>query len=82
MLDHTFHVNNAEYIKWIMDNLPAGASGSAPFRISIEFLNETQPDESVSVYISNAPSLDDKNIYFKVSNNHSTAVVASLNFNS
>lgn len=22
MLDHTFHVNNAEYIKWVFDNLP------------------------------------------------------------
>ena len=78
MLDHTFHVNNAEYIKWIMDNLPAGAPHNAPYRFSIEFLNETQPDESVSVYRCNAISQDDRNTYFKVCNNHSTAVVASL----
>ena len=78
MLDHTFHVNNAEYIKWIMDNLPAHAPAAAPYRFSIEFLNETQPDESVSVLVGSVPSADGSTTYFKLNNNHSTAVVATL----
>lgn len=78
MLDHTFHVNNAEYIKWIMDNLPPQAPAQAPYRFSIEFLNETQPHESVSVIVCPTQPHDGAATYFKVTNDRATAVVAAI----
>lgn len=77
MLDHTFHVNNAEYIKWVFDCLPAMAPQAAPCRFAIEFLNETMPDETIAVQVYAAG--DEKGTsYFKISNPRSVAVLAAL----
>lgn len=77
MLDHTFHVNNAEYIKWAFDCLPSQAPHEAPYRFAIEFLSETMPDETVTVQ-QYAPQGDNGTTYFKISNPRTAAVVASL----
>jgi len=77
MLDHTQHVNNAEYIKWIFDNLPEGTTQSAPFKLDVEYLQETRPDDEVSIHRLCQP---DGTLLFKISNPRTTAVVATLNF--
>lgn len=76
MLDHTQHVNNAEYIKWIFDNLPEGMTPSAPFKLDVEYQQETRPDEEVSIHRLTLP---DGTLMFKISNSRTTAVVATLN---
>ncbi len=77
MLDHTFHVNNAEYIKWVFDNLPATAPQEAPFRFAIEFLSETKPDETIAVQLYAAKD-EQGTSYYKITNPRTTAVVAAL----
>lgn len=77
MLDHTQHVNNAEYIKWIFDNLPEGTTQSAPFKLDVEYLQETRPDDEVSIHRLCQP---DGTLLFKISNPRTTAVVATLKF--
>ena len=77
MLDHTQHVNNAEYIKWIFDNLPEGTTQSAPYKLDVEYLQETRPDDEVSIHRLCQP---DGTLLFKISNPRTTAVVATLKF--
>lgn len=77
MLDHTQHVNNAEYIKWIFDNLPEGTTQSAPFKLDVEYLQETRPDDEVSIHRLCQP---DGTLLFRISNPRTTAVVATLKF--
>ena len=76
MLDHNGHVNNAEYIKWIFDNLSPEALSviTDSFRFTIEYYNETPPDDNVSV--SRASGEDCT--YFQVSNSRSVAVTAQI----
>jgi acyl-ACP thioesterase len=77
MLDHTFHVNNAEYIKWAFDYLPQAAPQEAPYRFAIEFLSETMPDETVTVQVY-APGGEGGSTFFKISNPRTAAVLAAL----
>ena len=50
MLDHNNHVNNAEYIKWVFDNLAPETLKDlhAGFRFTIEYFQETPPDDPKS----------------------------------
>lgn len=91
MLDHTFHVNNAEYIKWVFDHLPQPPSPSGlnpaldrdalpsgrPFRFAIEFLTETKPDEQVAIDIIQSPA-EPGATYFSIANPRATAVLAAV----
>lgn len=74
MLDHTGHVNNAEYVKWIFDYLPEKDYQEAPFRFKIEYLLETKPSEDVTL---SRAALADATL-FLISNPRSLAVIASL----
>lgn len=76
MLDHTQHVNNAEYIKWIFDNLPAGATPEAPYQLDVEYYQETHPDEEVSISIHH----QDGKHYYQIDNPRATSVLATLTF--
>lgn len=76
MIDHTGHVNNAEYVKWIFDSLPEGFEVSAPFDFHIEYILETLPRESVVINCLQ----DGEGVAFQVANNRSVAVRARLNF--
>lgn len=75
MLDHTQHVNNAEYIKWIFDNLPEGMTTEAPFVLDVEYLQETRLGEDVTI---RRLSQEDGTLIFKIANTRATAVVATL----
>lgn len=74
MLDHTQHVNNAEYIKWIFDNLPEGTTTAAPFKLDLEYIQETHPDEEVSIALLKR----DDGLLFQIKNSRTTAVLATL----
>ena len=89
MLDHTGHVNNAEYIKWIFDNLPHTDFLSAPFCFNIEYLMETQLTETVTlshcqlpecanVACSSSAAPRRVSTYFQITNPRSVAVIANL----
>lgn len=75
MIDHTMHVNNAEYVKWIVDALGHPlAAVDEPFELSLEYLQETHPDETVSVF-----AIPDKDsTYFQISNSREVKVVAKI----
>ena len=46
MLDHTRHVNNCEYIRWVDDNLPEGRRIK---NIEVAYVPETRPGEAVDI---------------------------------
>lgn len=75
MIDHTKHVNNAEYIKWIFDALGDGlAVKTEPFQLSLEYLQETHPNENVSVFNIQ----DGDSTYFQISDSREVKVVAKI----
>lgn len=76
MLDHNNHVNNAEYIKWIFDNLQPTTLKDIHhnFSFTIEYFQETPPNDIISVF--RIPT--DNATYFKISNSHSVAVTAMI----
>ncbi|MCQ2295201.1 MAG: thioesterase [Bacteroidales bacterium] len=78
MIDHTQHVNNAEYVKWVFDHLPEGASTQAPFRLDVEYIRETHPGDAVS--IAHHYQADNNTHYFRIDNSQSTAVIVTLNY--
>ncbi|MBQ6069362.1 MAG: hypothetical protein IJK84_07665 [Bacteroidales bacterium] len=74
MLDHTNHVNNAEYVRWIFDTLPQGSNIATPYHLCIEYLQETQPGEMVTIH--SLPTA--QGTYFSIANPRATAVIAIL----
>ena len=74
MLDHTNHVNNAEYVKWIFDTLPHGTNIPTPYHLCLEYQQETQPAELVTIHRLPTPEAT----YYRISNPRSTAVLATL----
>ena len=79
-LDHTRHVNNAEYMKWFSDAIPeicrprsCGRREIAEF--DINYLKETKyGDPNVFLFGGNY----DNTYYFKLTNSNGTAVTASI----
>lgn len=69
-LDHTNHVNNSEYLRWICDSIPNPNKIST---IEIDFLNETRLNDLVSVnqYSDN---------FIQIINPRGIAANAKLNF--
>lgn len=76
MLDHNNHVNNAEYIKWIFDNLADDTlrDPHRDFRFTLEYFQETPPVDTVSVF--RIPTEDAT--YFQISNSRTVAVTAKV----
>ena len=74
MLDHTQHVNNAEYIKWIFDHLPTDVAPEAPYQLDVEYYQETHPDEEMAISLYR----QDTKLYYKVDNTRTTSVLATL----
>lgn len=77
MIDHTSHVNNAEYIKWICDNLPgADTSVHDPIKnLEIHFHSETHRGEMCKIYKKEE---SDNVFYFKIDNNRGISIVAKV----
>ena len=53
MFDHTRHVNNSEYVRWIDDNLPEGRQLKS---LEISYIAETRKGESVDVFRNQLPT--------------------------
>ena len=74
MLDHTNHVNNTEYVRWIFDTLPHGSDLPTPYHLCLEYMQETQPAEQVTIH--RIPTADAT--YFRIANPRATAVLGQL----
>lgn len=80
-LDHTRHVNNAEYIKWICDAVPelcqprsSGRKEISEFEIN--YLKETRyGDDKVRMYTAQAPNDAE---YFQLTNSTGIAINAMI----
>lgn len=78
MLDHTQHVNNSEYIKWVFDHLPEGYSTAAPFKLHVEYIQETKPGEEVAIKLHR--NADNGELLYQIDNSHcESAVLVTLN---
>lgn len=74
MLDHTQHVNNAEYIRMIFDEYPVECSLDN-LDFEIHYILETQPNDTVSVSRVQAES----STYFQIANSRGVSVLAKIN---
>ncbi len=73
MLDHTRHVNNSEYVKWIDDLRP---DGTAVCDLEIDFLAETRRGEEVAVYRQKAE--DGGKWQYRIDNNRGVSITAQV----
>lgn len=52
MIDHTRHVNNSEYIKWVFDAAhEKGFDADSRFSVELNFQHETKPGDNVNLYL-------------------------------
>ena len=75
-LDHTQHVNNAEYLKWIFDFLPPEVTPAQVKSIDIDYILESRADETISLFRS--PIYNDSELYFKILNPRGDSFIARL----
>ena len=79
-LDHTRHVNNAEYIKWICDSIPEicmsrNGNCSEISEFEINYVRETQyGDPDVSLHCSNSVDGVDLERFYRISNSGGVSV--------
>ena len=77
MLDHTNHVNNSEYIKWIFDCLDGqDFDMDRPFSLELNFQLESRPGENVSVF---RKSTDDT-FWFQIRNPRGVSVISKVTY--
>lgn len=75
MLDHTKHVNNSEYIKWIFDCMEGlDFDLDRPFSLELNFQLETRPGEKVSVF----RKLTDDVVWFQIRNSRGVSVTCKV----
>ncbi len=75
MIDHTDHVNNSEYIKWIFDALnECGFDADQPFGIELNFQHETKVGDTVNVDVRRVDDV----WYAHVTNSVGTSVTAKI----
>ena len=73
MIDHTQHVNNSEYIKWIFDALNLkGFDDSQAFSLELNFQHETKPGDNIAVAVKTV----ENGYYAQVTNSFGTSVNA------
>lgn len=80
MLDHTAHVNNSEYVKWIFDNIEVESNQSqicppsSNFSFEINYLLETQPNETASIFRIH----DNNTSWFQITNSRGISAQAAF----
>ena len=75
MIDHTGHVNNSEYIKWIFDALEqCGFDADRPFSLELNFQHETKPGDTARIAVKK----QDQDFYALVTNSSGTSVTARI----
>lgn len=73
-IDHTFHVNNAEYLRIIFDYLPFEPFSIHKTGIQIDYFLETAQGDTMRVY---RKQMDDA-VWYQICNSHGVSVVAKL----
>lgn len=77
MIDHTGHVNNSEYIKWIFDALnELQFDFDRQFSLELNFQHETKPGDTVAVMARRS----DDSYYAQVINSQGIGVVAKISY--
>lgn len=75
MIDHTRHVNNSEYIKWIFDALDeCGFDADIPFSLELNFQHETKPGDTAKIAVRQIDGVH----FALVANSIGTSVVARI----
>ncbi|MBO4751891.1 MAG: hypothetical protein J5526_03965 [Bacteroidales bacterium] len=72
MFDHTRHVNNSEYVRWIDDNLPDGKQMKS---LEISYIAETRKGESIDVLRN---ELSDGVLQFQLFNDRGLSATAQV----
>ncbi|MBQ9474522.1 MAG: hypothetical protein IJU81_08965 [Bacteroidales bacterium] len=73
MIDHTMHVNNSEYLRWITDVI--NADGIVDYKaIDVDFVAETKCNEKVDIY----KIQDGSTIWFQILNSRGVAIRAKI----
>jgi len=72
MFDHTRHVNNSEYVRWIDDNLPDGMQMKT---LEISYIAETRKNETINVLRN---QLQDGVLQFQLFNNRGLSATAQV----
>ncbi|KWW30048.1 MAG: acyl-ACP thioesterase [bacterium P3] len=73
-IDHTNHVNNAEYLRIISDYLPNNLISLRNTDLRIDFLRETKPDDTLVV----SRKQDNNANWFCISNSQGVSTVARV----
>lgn len=73
-IDHTFHVNNAEYLRIISDYLTQDKFNLTNLGIQIDFFLETKQGDTLSVFRKQ----DNTTTWFQISNSRGVSVVAKV----
>ena len=77
MLDHTNHVNNSEYIKWIFDALhQLEFDQDKPFSINLNYQHETKYGDAIKIYAIHT----DDSYHLKLVNSVGTSVAAEIKY--
>ena len=73
MIDHTMHVNNSEYLRWMTDVI--NADGIKDYKaIDVDFVAETRCNEKVDIY-----KIDDgSSVWFQILNPRGVAIRARI----
>lgn len=74
-IDHTHHVNNAEYLRIISDYLPNGSFNVNHLGIQIDFIQETPQGDTMSVFRRQ----DGDTVWFQISNSRGVSCTAKVN---
>ena len=73
-IDKAQHVNNAEYIRWMVNLLPAEVQRHALLSLDVNYLLETRPGETVSI----AMQREEAAFWFPISNPRGLSVNAKM----
>lgn len=73
-IDHTHHVNNAEYLRIIFDYLPFDSFDIQHAGIQIDYFLETAQGDTMKIYRISV----DNTIWFQIRNSHGVSVVAKF----
>lgn len=73
-IDHTHHVNNAEYLRIISDYLPFDSFNVQNQGIQIDYIQETAQGDTLTVFRKQ----DENTTWFQISNSQGVSVVAKV----
>src|SRR5574344_518058 len=76
-IDKAQHVNNAEYIRWMVDALPADKLQNGISALDVNYLQETRPDETITLLRKQEGAI----VWFQIMNSRGVSVNSCVEFN-